>query len=333
MSKSHPNVGVLVHLSTNLWNDSPVPLVEPDPVEPFFAPRLRFDDDLWHEMTQRMADAGFGFVLIDLGDGVRWESHPEIAVEGAWSVEHLREELARLRELGLTPLPKLNFSTAHDAWMGEYARKVSTPEYYRFCADLIAEAAALFDGPELFHIGMDEETLYVQRNYPYVVLRQYDLWWHDLDFFVAEVEKTGARAWMWSDYAWGKPEFFEKASRRIVQSNWHYEMIFSGDESGRPHVIDWPVNQLPPDAWLTYLDLQDAGFDQVPTASTWVDVDNFARTVEFGRDRLDERHVIGYLQSTWKRMLPEFRDIHLASIDSVARVLADLREQPESTAP
>lgn len=322
MSNSVPAVGSLVHLSTNLWNDSPVPLVEPSPVEPFFSSRLRFDAELWEEISVRMAEAGFSFVLLDLGDAVRYESHPEIAVQGAWSTARLRDELARLRALGLEPLPKLNFSTAHDAWMGPYARRVSTPEYYRFCADLIHEVAVLFGGPRLFHIGMDEETLQVQRNYPYVVLRQHDLWWDDLAFFADTVAGAGSRPWMWSDYAWSKPDFFRRASTDIVQSNWHYAMTFSGDESGRPRVIDWPEGELPPDAFLTYLDLDDAGFDQIPTASTWVDDANFAETLEFCRSRLREDRVLGYLQSTWKRMLPEFRDVHLRSIDAVARALA-----------
>ena len=30
-------------------------------------------------------------VVIDLGDGVKYESHPEIAVKGAWSTTELRE--------------------------------------------------------------------------------------------------------------------------------------------------------------------------------------------------------------------------------------------------
>jgi len=318
------DAGMLVHLSTNLWNDSPVALVEPYDQEPFFSPRLRFDRDLWIEMSNRMADAGFTYALLDLGDAIVYESHPEIAVDGAWSTTELREELDRLRGIGLEPLPKLNFSSAHDAWMGPYARRVSTPEYYAFCADLIGEVSELFDRPRLFHIGMDEETLHVQRTYPYVVLRQHDLWWHDLEFLAEEVRRAGSRAWMWSDYAWSKPDFFAKASTSIVQSNWHYEMTFSGDESGRPHVIDWPEGMLPPTAFLTYLDLQDGGFDQIPTASTWIDDANFARTVEFGRSRLQPDRVLGYLQSTWKRMLPEYRDIHERAIAAVAATLVGL---------
>ena len=102
-------------------------------------------------------------VVIDLGDGVRYESHPEIAVENASPVEQLREELARLRERGLEPIPKLNFSASHDIWLGPYSRQVSTEPYYAVCRDLIAEAIEIFDHPRLFHLGMDEELAHHQR--------------------------------------------------------------------------------------------------------------------------------------------------------------------------
>jgi len=38
--------------------------------------------------------------------------------------------------MGLEPIPKRNFSTAHDTWIKEYGRQVSTSVYYLVCADL-----------------------------------------------------------------------------------------------------------------------------------------------------------------------------------------------------
>lgn len=51
-----------------------------------------------------MSEAGFNMVVIDLGDGVEYDSHPEIAVRGAWRPQRLRSELVRLRQLGLEPI-------------------------------------------------------------------------------------------------------------------------------------------------------------------------------------------------------------------------------------
>lgn len=141
-----------------------------------------------------MQARGVNMVVLDLGDAVRYDSHPEIAVDNAWSPEKLRAELKKMRALGIEPIPKLNFSTAHDFWMGEYARMVSTSKYYEVCRDLIREVSALFDTPRFFHIGMDEETCAHQGHYEYTSVRNGDLWWRDLFFYIDEVEKSGSRS-------------------------------------------------------------------------------------------------------------------------------------------
>lgn len=294
--------GNLLHLSVNMWLDTP----------PRFAEEMRFDEPLWNELTEEMAASGLNLIVIDLGDGVRWESHPEIAVKGAWTPDRLRTELIRLRGLGLEPIPKLNFSAAHDAWLREYSRMVSTPVYYQVCADLIAEAAALFDHPRFFHLGMDEETASDQRRQQIAVMRQHDLWWHDLNFLLARTEEAGCRPWVWSDPAWRHPDtFFKQMPKSVLQSNWYYGMDFSISESPRPRVLG------PGEYSITYLDLDDHGYEQVPTASTWTDVGNFERTVEFCTERLDPSRVLGYLQTPWKMTEMGHRDIHLTAIEKV----------------
>ena len=85
----------------------------------------------WTGIVEHMAERGLNMAVIELAEGVMYESHPEIAVKGAWSVARLRGELARMRKLGIEPIPKLNFSATHDEWLGEYGRMVSTPEYSR----------------------------------------------------------------------------------------------------------------------------------------------------------------------------------------------------------
>ena len=97
-----------------------------------------------------MSQQGMNMVLVDLGDGVKYESHPEIAVNNAWSTARLKQELAKLREMGLEPIPKLNFAAGHDVWLGKYSRMVSTDIYYGVCKDLIEEVSALFDKPRFF---------------------------------------------------------------------------------------------------------------------------------------------------------------------------------------
>ena len=127
----------LLHLSYNMWCD----WENPEKFSGYnnFRPKLRFEDAFWDELLERNAAAGVNMIVLDLGDGVRYQSHPEIAVEGAWTPQQLRDEIKICRGMGLEVIPKLNFATTHDAWLGPYARMVSTPTYYSVCRDLINE--------------------------------------------------------------------------------------------------------------------------------------------------------------------------------------------------
>ena len=299
--------GYLVHLSFNFWADREVPEWELPYVTA--RPYQRFDDSTWQAILGRMVECGLNTVVIDLGDGVRYESHPEIAIENAWTTTHVREELARVRAMGLEPLPKLNFSACHDAWMGPHARCVSTPEYYQVCRDLIAEVIELFDTPRMFHLGMDEETAQHQRYYEHIVIRQYDLWWHDLFVLIEEVERHGVRPWVWSDYLWHHPEsFFERMPATVLQSNWYYGSDFGG------HVV--PAQ--------AYRDLAAHCYDQVPTASNWMTPESIGRTVEFCQQHIASERLLGFLQTVWKPTIGETRELHMQALDLAGAALADL---------
>ena len=290
----------LIHLSTNMWIDRPDPVWDRDHIT---RPYLRFDEGVWSEIKGKMVEAGLNMCVIDLGDAVKWESHPEIAVEGAWSVDKLKQELASLREVGIEPIPKLNFSTCHDAWMGPYSRMVSTDIYYAFCRDIIAEVGRIFGRPRFFHLGMDEETYPHQQYWQYVVCRQFDLWWHDLMFLVEQVEDAGSRAWVWSDYEWHYPEiFFEKMPMTVLQSNWYYSESFNREDT---YV-------------KAYLDLEEHGYDQVPTGANWSCDTNFMDTVKFAKENIAPERLKGFLQTIWRQTTPRWRDKHISAIEQVA---------------
>ncbi len=130
----------LLHLSFNMWEEYI------SPHRPFrgYRPDLQFSEKLWNKALNEMADQGLNMVVIDLGDGVKYDSYPEIAVNNAWSVDKLKAELNKARKLGLEPIPKLNFSAGHDTWMGMYSRMVSTQPYYEFCSAIIKEVSEIF---------------------------------------------------------------------------------------------------------------------------------------------------------------------------------------------
>jgi hypothetical protein len=291
----------LLHLSTNMWVDYQRPRGADE--GSYYDPSLRFDKDLWDDLTKRMVAAGMNMVVIDLGDGIKYESHPELAVKGAWTPKRLRRELDRLRTIGLEPIPKLNFSACHDVWLGPYSRMVSTDAYYPVCKDLIHEVAALFDRPRFFHLGMDEETPQHQRRFHYMVVRQGDLWWHDFLVLAHQVEAAGVRPWIWSDYIWHHPdEFLARMPKSVLQSNWYYDLSFSK----KIRYVE------------AYLDLDKHGYDQIPTGSVWAAVGNFERTVPFCVRNLKPKRLLGFFQTPWKPTLPQYRDVHLEAIARVA---------------
>jgi hypothetical protein len=288
----------LLHLSFNMWSDQEAP----ENWSIYFGgkPFMRFDDRVWEEVLQKMVQAGQNMVVIDLGDGVVYHSHPEIAVKNAWNVSRLQHELEKIRKLGLEPIPKLNFSTAHDFWLGPYAKMVSSEPYYAVCRDILAEVIEIFEKPRFFHLGMDEETFAHQKLYKYSVIRQYDLWWADLYFLFEQVEKHGVRPWIWSDYYWHHPEIFlEKMPKSVMQSNWFYGNQFD------------PQNM----EVRAYLDLDQHGFEQIPAGSNWSHPENFGQTVEFCRANLTPSRVKGFLQTTWFPTIAACQDRLFEAID------------------
>lgn len=295
----------LLHLSYNMWldRDADLPgyggiIVGRD--------TMRFDKSLWDDLLPKMAENGVNMLIIDLGDGVQYESHPEIAVKGAWSVDLLKEELGKIRKLGIEPIPKLNFSATHDLWLGPYSKMVSTPQYYEVCADLIKECCDIFDKPRLFHIGMDEETYPHQTHMEYVVIRQYDLWWKDLMFYVDQVEKNGAQAWMWSDYIWNhKDEFVKRMPKSILQSNWYYEeSLEPEDDTCKNYVNGYKI-------------LEEYGYDQVPTGSNHSYPNNFGNTVKWSKEHIAPERLKGFFQTIWRPTTEDFRQRHMEGIEQI----------------
>ena len=296
--------GNLLHLGTNMWCDWDAPELKGE--DSVYRPELRFDRSLWDDLLKKMQQAGLSLVVIDLGDGVKYESHPEIAVKGAWSTTDLRGELRRLRSLGLEPIPKLNFSTTHDAWLGKYARCVSTDAYYAVCRELIAEAIQLFDRPRFFHLGMDEEDYGNQKYCEHVVVRQYDAWWRDFQFLVQEVEKGGARPWIWSDYVWHHPElFYRKMPKSVVQSDWYYDAKFDPADNRAK----------------AFRELDQHGYDQIPTGSNYYNSTNFELLAAECRRSLGAERLLGFLQTPWKATLEKHRQRHMEAIEQVARAI------------
>lgn len=286
----------LIHIGFNFWDDRPNSYEVELFSDRLAADHLRCDDETWNLTLQTLADSGANMVILDLGEGLRFESCPELAVPDAWTKERLAGELTRLRAMGLTPIPKINFSACHDAWMGEYQRMIGTAAYYDFCKNIIAEALELFGKPEYFHIGMDEENARLQRHLSHCVIRQHELWYRDLNFYAEHASRTGARPWMWSDKIWEDEENFVKnVSRDILQSNWYYGLDLFGEREPLPGEKNFNRPEH-----ITYFEkLGRAGFDQVPAGSNYANTENMELLGKYSAEKIDASRLKGLMQTTW----------------------------------
>ena len=254
---------------------------------------LKVDDSMWKSLTERAAKVGVNVFVIDLGEGMVFPSHPELAVRGSWEPERMKEEIARLKKMGMMAVPKLNFSSSHDQWLGKWRPYLSTPEYFQVCDEVIRDVAEVFDESPLFHLGYDEETFFIQNfnKFEYMRLRSGDLWWHDFLWFVAEVEKYGMRPWIWSDMCWEhKDEFLARMPRTVLQSNWYYENEFDVStmkKENRKAMVE------------TYTTLEKGRYDQMPCGSTYSCRENFGKTIDHCRSVVKGDRLKGFFMAPW----------------------------------
>lgn len=281
--------GIMLFLSDHMWDDETTP-----PrgwyLEPSYREEMSTTVDVWDKCVQFMAECKHNLALIDVGDGMKFESHPEISAPNAWDKDFLRKKLNEMRALGIEPIPKLNFSTCHDTWMKSYRRMISTPAYYEFCSDVIREVCEVFDHPRFFHLGCDEEVADLQGQYEMSIVRSANLWWHDFLYLCNVCEKNGTRPWIWSDYVWKNEELFLKnMPKDVVQSNWFYhDFIAYGDNH--------PTRRR---AIECYELLDRHGFEQIPTGSTWARSNNLMQTVGHGKEKLSQDRLLGFLGAPW----------------------------------
>ena len=279
------------------------------------------DEAIWHDVTGFAAEKGMNMVFISLGNAIEYATHPELAVKNAWKPEKLRAELARLRSMGITPIPKLNFSSSHDIWLGEYERMLSTKIYYKVCREIIHEVIDIFDNPPLFHLGLDEENAYTPEflGFQYGCFRQFDLLYHDMNYLFDCVREKGVRPMIWFSLG-GKhhrDEVLEHIGKDVVLNPYKYDKyVFASHTKYK-----WNSAYVPDEIRnepQKIKDLADAGYDIIICGSTWDTVYNIQQMLEYCEANIPPEKNLGYMVVPWKLCLPEFEyaaknDIHLLS--------------------
>ena len=329
---SHNIKAMLLHLGFNMWCDYlPEDMDQsvlrhgdigtPDTV-------LRTRDEFWRKATDRMAERGLNMLVIDLGEGLVFPSHPELAIKGSWTADKMRAEVTRLRKVGIESIPKLNFSTHHNGWMKHYHHMVSSPAYYRFCEEVIRDVAEIFGRPRFFHIGCDEENVWNLANDGYhrsIVARTKELWEHDFLHLVRTCERNGMRPWAWSDYSWDHTDFLQRCPKSVIMSNWFYDESNGGFDLAKNNTVCRKRLK-------NFYDLAKAGFDQIPGGTNWAGYmreelkigadDVIGKLVKLCRRDIPPIHLKGFLMTSWRALdTPENLAFNLKAIDLMSTAL------------
>lgn len=305
---------ILVHLSMSMWARKYDDLYE------------NFSEEMWDYIVEESAKTGLNTIVLDIGDGVEFASHPEIAAKNAWSCARVKKEIERCRALGITLIPKLNFATVHDAWLGEYHLMVSTKAYYSVCKDLIGEVYGLFENPPYIHIGMDEEDAKHCNSTIYPnIFRQGELYWHDIRFLADCVLETGAKPWVWACPLFDHPEEYKKyfGADEMIISPWYYN-AFRKEHwtpvSSRAEYVTYynegdyakmNIQFVEEDPFLVNfrnvaLPLMKEGYRYVPSASVFNRCEyNHADLMEYFRDGAPDGQILGYITAPWFAAIPE----------------------------
>lgn len=281
-----------------------------------------FDEEAWHAVLEEMSLKGFNTVVLDVGDGVKFESHPEISLPDAWDRKKVHEEIERAAGLGIKIIPKLNFSTTHDLWLGEYERMISTKTYYKVCRDIIEELYEIFEHPQYIHLGMDEETEYNGHSLEYIVLRKKELIWNDINFYLDCVRNTGATPWLWADYLFDYPEEFRKHIKpdNLLLSPWQYAAMY--EENFTPiensqRDIDYYWNGRYKGYGFKYVEEDPMcvkyreesipgmvdGYSYVPTVSNCIQCEhNTPDTLRWFKEKGVDEKLVGFMTAPWSSL-------------------------------
>ena len=324
-------VGSLVHLSCNTG------------AENSSVDKLTFDEDLWNDIVEETVKNGQNAMFISLGDGVIFNSHPEIAIPGAWTRQRLRKEIQRLKDKGITLMPKMNFSAMHDNWLGIYSRMLGTPTWYHVCRDLILEVCSIFRDAPYFHVGWDEEQPKSIHTFEkYGVVRQNELFWHDLNFVLECVREGGLTPVMWGGTARRIYDDFKKniSPDELVIFQTHYHSIkkehWTRIDSEEKYRVFYSTREPYKYMNLTYVEedpyyadfrenafkILEDGYNCLFGVSCYYENPyNTEEVVELFSKEAPKEQIKGFFTLPWLRTLPEYRAPWLKSIKDLSEAV------------
>ena len=95
--------GYFIHLGTNMWRDTWSHVEHRGPhicqATARWQTQMITNRAVWRDVVDYLPSCGVNMLVIDVGEGVQYDSHPELANPGAWSKDELRAEVKRIRAM------------------------------------------------------------------------------------------------------------------------------------------------------------------------------------------------------------------------------------------
>ena len=89
----------LIHLGSNMWAKKGTTWGRKIHEEDFgYKEEMFCDREVWRKVTDFLPAQGINTLLIDIGEGLLLDSHPEIATKGAWTKAEMKAEIEKMFE-------------------------------------------------------------------------------------------------------------------------------------------------------------------------------------------------------------------------------------------
>ncbi len=201
------------------------------PIKPMEGP---FDLATALAVVEAMGQANMDTLIVDIADGVKYASHPELQRHYTVPMSDLAQLAEASHAAGVDIVPKLNFAKSgrnlHDIWMYPHASQFLFTEgmdnYFRVAADLIGKLVDVCKPKHFFHLGMDEDHFRSIGQYVDAIERLRET-----------LTGHGLRTMIWNDSCHDFPEEIAqvhaeksmaaepKLSKDIVHVLWHYKLV------------------------------------------------------------------------------------------------------------